>query len=413
MKAIFTLLLLSATAMHAQTVAVRFGKLVDGSGRVIENAVVVVNGETVTRVASGDAAVPAGARVIDLRRYTGIPGMIDAHTHITYGRAKPADGATVPAQQSMWDLRAWNALKTLESGVTTVRDLGASGYADIAMRDSIARGVIPGPRIFLAGYGLSKSAPAREGAPSRAPQGRVSSIADIEIAVKAQVDAGVDWIKMYGSAGSFANVSGTQTFNFDEMKAAVDVARKFGKPIAIHSYGPEGARDAARAGANTIEHATDMDDATIADFVARRTIYVPTIDHNRFYAENAVGLRYTPEQVAGLNAYRARNMESARRAFRAGVKFAMGSDAVYWMFGENTNELRWFVEIGMTPAQALATATTNGAEMLGMSNKLGKVAPGFFADIVAVEGDPLSDIAVVIQKVRWVMKGGAVVVDKR
>jgi imidazolonepropionase-like amidohydrolase len=168
-----------------------------------------------------------------------------------------------------------------------------------------------------------------------------------------------------------------------------------------------------RAGAESVEHATDLDDATIQEFARRGTIYVPTIDHNRFYAENAAELRYTDQQVAALNAFRERNLETTRRAIAAGVKIAMGSDAVNWMFGENTRELGWFVKAGMTPAQALATATTNGAELLGMGAKLGKIAPGYYADIVAVEGDPLMDINVVLDKVRWVMKGGAVVVERR
>ena len=142
-------------------------------------------------------------------------------------------------------------------------------------------------------------------------------------------------------------------------------------------------------------------------------MYVPTIDHNRFYAENAALFGYTAAQVAALDSFRLYNLETARRAHKAGVKFAMGSDAVYWMHGENTRELGWFVQAGMTPAQALATATTNAAELLGMGAKLGKVAPGYYADIVAVEGDPLSDINVVIDKVRWVMKGGTVVVEKQ
>jgi imidazolonepropionase-like amidohydrolase len=168
-----------------------------------------------------------------------------------------------------------------------------------------------------------------------------------------------------------------------------------------------------RAGAESIEHATDVDDATLAAWARTKTFYVPTIDHNRFYAENAQLLGYDADEVAALNDFRARNLETARRAHAAGVRFAMGSDAVYWMFGENTRELGWFVQAGMTPAQALATATTNAAELLRMADRIGRVAPGYFADIVAVEGNPLADIGAVINGVRWVMKGGAVVVDRR
>jgi imidazolonepropionase-like amidohydrolase len=155
-----------------------------------------------------------------------------------------------------------------------------------------------------------------------------------------------------------------------------------------------------------------MDDETIAEMVRRKIFYVPTIDHNRYYVDNATLLRYPPGATDGLNAYIARNLETAKRAYKAGVRFAMGSDVVYTMFGENTRELGWFAKAGMTPEAALRTATVNGAALLGMEESLGRLKPGYFADIVAVEGNPLEDINVVIQKVRWVMKGGAVVVTR-
>jgi imidazolonepropionase-like amidohydrolase len=155
-----------------------------------------------------------------------------------------------------------------------------------------------------------------------------------------------------------------------------------------------------------------MDDETIAEMVRRKTFYVPTIDHNRYYAEYRDQFGYGPEVADRSTAYVERNLETARRAFKAGVRFAMGSDAVFMMFGQNTRELGWFVRAGMTPAQALAAATTNGAALLGMETSLGAVLPGYYADIVAVEGDPLADINVVINNVRWVMKGGIIVVDR-
>jgi imidazolonepropionase-like amidohydrolase len=197
------------------------------------------------------------------------------------------------------------------------------------------------------------------------------------------------------------------------MKAAVDTAHSLGRKIAIHSYGPAGAHDAVFAGTDSLEHATDMDDATIAEMVKRGTYYVPTIDHNRFYADNAAKFGFNQTAVDNLHNFIERNLETAKHAWKAGVKFCMGSDAVYNGFGENTRELTWFVKAGMTPAQAVAAATTTPAAMLGHEKDLGAIAPGYFADIVAVEGDPLADISVVIEKVRWVMKNGEVVVDKR
>jgi imidazolonepropionase-like amidohydrolase len=372
-------------AAAAQQTAYRFGKVIDGRGNATSDGVIVVERDRIISTGQGAAAIPRGAAVVDLRRYTAIPGLIDAHTHMTYfWDQKPG---TVPWTQSGGRrpqltvfLAQENARRTLETGVTTVRDLGSSNYSDIVMRDLINSGAMIGPRMFVAGYGLQKPrTPPRAGAPSGVPRGRAMDTTEIALAVK----------------------------------AAVDAAHKLGRKIAIHSYGPVGGRDAMLAGAETVEHPVDLDDSTLVEFARRGTFYVPTIDHNRYYADNRAAFGYTNEQAAALDEFRARNFETAKRAFAAGVKFGMGSDAVFTGFGENTKELGWYVKLGMTPAQALATATTNGAAILGRESELGAIAPGFFADIVAVEGDPLADIDVVINKVRWVMKGGAVVVDKR
>jgi imidazolonepropionase-like amidohydrolase len=274
------------------------------------------------------------------------------------------------------------------------------------MRDLINKGLMTGPRMFVAGYGLQIQRNATV-TPNTA-----TGPTEVMRVVRMQVFAGADYIKMYGSTGSGQDVTELETFTYEEMKAAVDAAHALGKRIAIHSYGPDGARDAVRAGVDSLEHATDMDDATIADMVKRRTWYVPTIDHNRYYADNYRLLRYPASAVEALNDYIARNLATAKKAWAAGVRFAMGSDAVYTMFGENTRELGWFIKAGMTPEQALKTATVNGAELLGQEKSLGALRPGYFADVVAVEGDPLADVQVAIGKVRWVMKGGEVVVDR-
>jgi imidazolonepropionase-like amidohydrolase len=412
-------LVLAAHVSIAQTTALRFGSVVDGTGRVTANGVVIVDGDKVTRIAGAREALPAGATVVDLTRYTAIPGLIDAHTHMTY--AWDASSGSDPWRQpqrtpaEVARLQRLNALRSFETGVTTVRDLGASNYVDVAMRDSIKAGTYPGPRMYVAGFGLQRARPPfRPGMDTtRTARGRVYNISQIAEAVKQQVDNGADYIKMYGSTGSGADVTGNQTFSFEEMKAAVDAAKALGKRIAIHSYGPAGGRDAVRAGATTIEHPIDLDDATLADMARRGTIYVPTIDHNRYYSQYKADFRYTDQQAAALDSFRLLNLETTRRAIKAGVKLGMGSDAVFHMFGENTRELGWFVKAGMTPAQALATATTIGAEMLGAEKTLGRIAPGYFADIVAVQGDPLANIDVVINSVKWVMVGGKVVVDKR
>ena len=390
-----------ASTAFAATTAIRAGKVVDGSGQTIVNAVIVIDDDRITSIGTG--APPAGAQVIDLSRFTIIPGLIDLHTHMTY----VWDGApgTTPLNQPRRPagvttvLAADNARKTLETGVTTVRDLGASGDVDYAMRDLINMGKMIGPRMFVAGQGLS--AP-RAGAPK--PDYR--QLAD------ARVTAGSDWVKVYGSRGSYQSVDTTQTLTFDEMKAAVEAAHARNHPVAIHSYGASGVKDAVRAGADSIEHGIELDDETIADMVKRGTVWVPTIDHNRYYVEAKDEFGFAPETIPPLRDYLEKNLASTRRAFKAGVKIGMGSDAVYSMFGQNTRELGWFVRAGMTPAQALATATTIPAALLGHAKDLGAIAPGYYADLVAVDGDPLADINVVIDRVRWVMKGGAVVVDR-
>ena len=397
---------------------VRFGKLWDAKGKLWTNATVVIDGSKILSVTSDSSAAPAGAEVIDLSKYTGLPGLIDAHTHMTfYTDETPGVPllrqmiSPVPAVEVF--LARKGALRTLAAGVTTVRDLGADQYMDIAMRDLINRGEMIGPRMFVCGYGLYITATPfkKEGTP---PAGGIADgVPEVLRAVRQQIAAGADVIKMYGSTGTDDDVTGFETYTFEEMKAAVDRAHQFGKKIAIHSYGPDGARDAVRAGADSVEHATDMDDATIHEMAKRGTYYVPTIDHNRYYIDNGDKIGYAPGYKERLQAFIPRNLETARRAFKAGVKFAMGSDAIYTMFGENTRELGWFVKAGMTPEQALQTATVNGAALLGKEKELGAVAPGYFADLVAVEGDPLSDINVALNNVKWVMKDGAVVVDRR
>ena len=407
---------LAASPTLAAPKAIRFGKLLGPDGRLLPNATVIVEGDRIQALGTG-LAVPAGAEVIDLSGFTAIPGLIDVHTHMTYfwdgapGTRPRGQAARHPAVTVF--LAQQNARRTLETGVTTVRDLGASEYTDVAMRDLIRSGAMVGPRMFVSGYGLTVTRAAARpgvGAPSG---GTADGVAEVTKVARQQLGAGADWIKVYGSTGSYEDVTGFQTFSFDEMKAAAFVAHSFGKRIAIHSYGAAGARDAVRAGADSLEHAVDLDDETLAEMARRGTVYVPTVDHNRYYRDNVDAYGFAPGSAERLQAFIDRNLDTLKRAVRAGVRVAMGSDAVYSGFGQNTRELEWFVRAGMSPAQALGAATTTGAALLGMEKSLGSLEPGYLADIVAVEGDPLSDVGAVVNKVRWVMKGGAVVVDKR
>jgi imidazolonepropionase-like amidohydrolase len=389
-------------AAQSETTVVRFARLWDGAA-IIAPATVVVRGDRVVSVsAETPTGLPANARRVDLSGLTAIPGLIDLHTHITYywdgaPGTRPLGQRRNPAVTVF--LAQENARRTLETGVTTARDLGASNDMDLAMRDLIAMGRMVGPRLLVSGQGIS----ARRGQPGGPDAMREATLARLETSA--------DWIKVYGSRGSFQSVDTTQTVTFEEMRAIVETAHAAGRKVAIHSYGPSGVGDAVRAGADSIEHGIDLDDETLAEMARRGTVWVPTVDHNRYYIDARDEYGFAPETIPPLRAYIEANLASVRRAVQAGVKLGMGSDAVFSMFGQNTRELEWFVRAGMTPAEALATATTVGADLLGLENDLGRVAPGYLADIVAVDGNPLADITTLFSGVRWVMKDGRVVVD--
>lgn len=415
--AMWSTVLLSGEALAAsKLLALRFARLVDGTGKVITSPLVVVENDRVKAVGGPTMPVPDGAVFFDLSRYTALPGLIDVHTHMTY--LLDPDSAMKPVEQFIKRLppvtvflAQQNAKRTLEAGVTTVRDLGSFEQMDLAMRDLIRRGAMVGPRMFVSGIPIFATDEfVKPGHP--VTPGTADGPAEVMRVARLQLAAGVDQIKLVASTGGYDDVTGLQTLSYEEIKAAVDVAHRAGKRIAVHSYGPSGARDAVKAGADSIEHAIDIDDATLAEMARRRIFYVPTIDHNRYYADNSKVYGFSTDAVNNLRGFVPKNLETARRAFRMGVPIAMGSDAVFTMFGENTQELGWFVKLGMTPLQALATATTNAALLLGQEKSLGAVAPGFFADLIAVEGDPATDITAVTQRVRWVMAAGSVVVDR-
>src|SRR2546421_5464952 len=270
--------------------AVRFGRLWDAKGKLWTNATVIVERDRIRGVTTDASTIPVGAEMIDLSKFTGLPGLIDVHTHMTmYTDETPGEPmlkqltSNPPAVEVF--LARKRAMRTMEAGVTTARDLGADQYMDIAMRDLINRGEMIRPRMFVCGYGLYiTNTPYKPGL--NPPAGGIADgVPEVLRAVRQQIAAGADVIKMYASTGTDDDTTGFQTYNYEEIKAAVDTAHQFGKKIAIHSYGPAGARDAVRAGTDSLEHATDMDDATIAEMAKHGTFYVPTIDHNRYYID--------------------------------------------------------------------------------------------------------------------------------
>ena len=303
-----------------------------------------------------------------------------------------------------------NARKTLEAGVTTVRDLGAQDYADIAMRTLINSGAMVGPRMFVAGYGLTITRGTPR--PGAAAGGRADGLDDVMRVARAQIGAGADWVKMFGSTGSFQDVSGFQTFTYDEMKAAVTVAHQLGKPIAIHLYGPSGARDAVRAGVDSLEHAVDIDDETLALMVKQGTVYVPTVDHNRYYADNAADYGWSSAQVDALRAFvRAQPRDTeARGQSRREDRHGLGCRLFRFRPEHPRSGL---VREGRHDAGAGAgAATTTAAALLRQDKNLGAWRRAITPISSPSKAIPSSDINVVINDVRWVMKEGAVVVDK-
>jgi imidazolonepropionase-like amidohydrolase len=400
--------------------AIRFGQLVDGTGKVTKNAIVVVDGERIKSVTTAAANIPPNSEIIDLSKYTGIPGLINMHTHITgvAGCAACPLPQRTPAEM-MFVRGQSDARKAIEMGVTTVRDLGAVGFMDISMRNLINSGDMFGPRMFVSGPGMRPARMFRPPMatptthPNQSPEATADSPEEVREVVRRLKAAGVDQIKMFGSTGAGADVSGTQTFTFEEMKAGVETAHELGLKIAIHSYGFTGARDAVLAGVDTLEHGPELDDATIKEMVKRGTFYDPTIDHNMNHFGRQV-VAGDPIWTFGEN-----TKKTVRKAIKAGVKFIMGVDGAGDQYVSTeipytrnaTRELIWYVKAGMTPTQALAAATINPAAALGKEKDLGKVEPGYLADIDAVEGDPLKDVDVTVTKVQWVMKGGKVMVD--
>lgn len=411
-------------AAPAATV-VRAGTLLDGSGAAPRaNQLVVIVGDRISAV--GDAATtmpPADARVIDLSSATVLPGLIDAHTHIfLQGEEASAGGydANILAQGiALRSVRASVAARrALEQGFTTLRDLGTegAGYGDVGIKEAIERGIVPGPRLFVATLGISTTGgyPLEGYAPELLlPHGVqiVDGPLEARKAAREQIGKGADWIKVYMTHRSWVDREGRlvsqPTMTVEELAAIVDEAHGNGKKVACHAYGGIGLRRGLDGGCDSIEHGLDLDDAAIAQMLKQGTWYCPTL--GVYYAD------WEPEGTPGGQRDRARasaHEPSFRKAVKAGVKIAFGTDTggTPWT-SSMAAEFSQMVRLGMTPAEAIRAATSAAADMLGAKGELGSIAPGAFADLVAVSGDPLRDVSV-LERVRFVMKGGVVVRDE-
>ncbi|MDI1483417.1 amidohydrolase family protein [Polyangium sp. y55x31] len=386
--------------------AVRLGKLVNPEdGTVIDNAIVVIHEDRIRYVGADEKQIPCGASVIDWTAYTGLPGLVDAHVHFTYQTDK--EPGTLPWARSSWlmsnnpykllDLARGAALATLETGVTTAIDKGGGDFILNPLRAEIRSGKTPGPRMFNSIGGISNH---------KYPSAFTAD--QLKGWVQLQVLRGADLVKVWADQCSDQRLECVPTFTFDELELLVETSHQEGLPIAIHAYHEDTARLAIMAGPDSIEHPEGLDAVDCGNMIDKGTIYVPTIDHNRYYKDNLAFFGYAPDLAAKFDAYIRDNLASTAQAHLLGVKIAMGSDAVFTGFGQNTRELAWFVQAGMTPLEALRAATIHGAESIGVQHEIGKVAVGYYADIIAVEGDPLADINVVINGVRKVMMGGRV-----
>ncbi len=407
-----------ATAEDA--VVIRAGVLLDGKGEARRDQVIVVRGNRIE--AMGDAATvkaPAGATVLDLTRATVLPGLIDSHTHLFLQGEDPKEGG-YDAQLLMHGLayraaRATvSARRALEQGFTTIRDLETegAGYGDVGIKQAVERGHIPGPRMFVVTRGISTSGgyPLEGYAPEVVvPKGVqiVDGPVEARKATREQLDHGADWIKVYMTHRSWVGKDGRlvsqPTLTLEEIKAVVDEAHGWAKKVACHAYGGEGLHRALDGGCDSIEHGLDLDEAAIAQMVRQGTWYCPTL---AVYYDS-----WGPADTPGGQRDRKRvevHGPSFQKALKAGVKIVFGTDVGGFSWSEPiAQEFPRMVELGMSPRDAIRAATTSAAEMLGLSGQIGVIAPGAYADIVAVAGDPLADIAV-LKGIAFVMKDGKV-----
>jgi imidazolonepropionase-like amidohydrolase len=405
-------------AADAQQTYVRAGKLIDvRSGKMLSDQTIVIRGDRIERVApAAEVQVPADAHVMDLSRATVLPGLIDAHTHIFltgefHGRYDEQ------LLKESWQYRTIeavvNARKDLEAGFTSMRDVETEGamYSDVDVRDAINRGLIPGPRLQVATRALSTTG----GYPLEGYSPEVQVPAGVQIvdgpdearkAVRTQIKYGADLIKVYGTHkfhftpdGKLVSIA---TFTLDEVRAIVDEAHREGVKVACHAYGGEGLHNCIDGGVDSIEHGLDLDDAAIQKMILKGIYLVPTL-----YVYD-----YEPQEdlvLSGGKTTRAKIHEpSFRKALDRGVKIAFGTDAGPFPHGTQAKEFEYMTNYGMSPLMAIESATMEAAALMGWSDRVGAIEPGKFADLIAVEGNPLEDIKQ-LEHVKFVMKGGQIV----
>jgi len=408
-------------APAAGRVAVKAGTLIDGAGGPpVRNVVILIEDGRITTVGAA-VSIPRDTKVIDLSKATVMPGFIDAHTHLTgryIGEGVNWEDALVrdlPQSDAIRGVR--NARLTLEAGFTTVRNVGAHDFSDIALRDMIAQGVVAGPRILAAGHALGITGGHCDENGYRPgmfdpdiKHGIADSPDEARAAVRYQIKHGADVIKICATGGvlSEGDAVGVEQFTLEEMKAVVETARMAERKVAAHAHGTEGIKAAVRAGVSSIEHGSMLDDEAISLMKEHKTFLVPTL-----MAQEAVERQAKENILTGLRQQKAlfiapMGRESFRKAVRAGVRVALGTDAGVFAHGTNGHEFTLMVRYGMDPMKAIVAGTASGAELLGLSGEVGMVKQGLRADLVAVTGDPLADIKI-LESVSFVMRDGEVI----
>jgi imidazolonepropionase-like amidohydrolase len=411
--------LLCAQAASAQVTAIKAGRLIDpDTSAVLTDQVILIRQNKVEAVGKG-LSIPADARLIDLSSMTVLPGLIDCHTHLADGHSDGEPFNVLRKTASQIALESVpNARKMLESGFTSVRDVGTyRALNDVALRDAIARGDVPGPRMYVAGayITITGGAGAMTG---QAPDiqlpwdlhyGEANSPWEVRQRIRQLAHDGVDLIKVLDTGAVLTHGSNPMSLEFtlEELQAAVDEASHFGLRVAVHAHATQGIKNAILAGAASVEHAEMVDDEAIAMALKRGTYFDMDIYDEECIQEggrNGTVPKDFLEHDAELGQLQRDNF---RKSLKAGVKMAFGTDAGVCPYGTSAKQFAFMVKYGMTPMQAIQAATTNAADLLGHSKEVGSIKPGKYADVIAVSGDPLRDISV-LEHVDFVMKDGAV-----
>jgi len=420
-KLYFLFLLCFAQLTYAQKTYIQCGRLIDGIANSAQSQVtIVVDGATITGIQKGYTTGGTADKVINLQNKTVMPGLIDCHVHLESQGSKNSlletftlNDADIAYQAAVY------AKRTLMAGFTTVRDLGGSGV-NISLRKAIAHGLVDGPRIITAGRAISASGGHMDGSVGfrddafNHKMGPDDGVADgrdeLVKAVRLQVKRGSDVIKIASTGGVLdlsENGSGAE-FTIDEIKAVVETAKDYGLKVACHAHGAEGIRRAILGGVASIEHGTFMNEEDMELAKKYGTYYVPTIIAGKSVADSAKIKGFFPPVIARKAMEVGPQIQQTfAKAYKAGVKIAFGTDAGVYAHGKNAMEFQYMVEAGMPPMEAIKAATTSAADLLGITDKTGSISTGKFADIIAVDGNPLEDIKV-MRNVSFVMKEGKV-----